>query len=773
MLTELGTPATTEVGHARDARLPVVGIGASAGGIEAFREFFENMPSDSGMGFVVILHLPPGRKSLLPEILGRWTSMRVTEVTSGCLIEANCVYVQPAGSVLTVRNGRLHLHRPGADEPRETTPIDLFFDSLATALREDATGVILSGTGSDGALGLKAIKLRGGLTLAQGVDGTFPLHSGMPTSAIATGAVDIVVSVEAMPALILSVQEARRDRNAPVEATAAETDAGRLAICAALQRQVGHDFRGYKDKTFLRRVNRRMQVTGLVTLAGYVTRLEGDHAEAVTLFRDLLIGVTSFFRDAATFDLLQLSVMPHLFAGKGADDTVRVWVPGCATGEEAYSLAMLLCEHANRLGPAAPRLQVFATDIDEPAIATARAGRYPSTLLQGLSLERLSRFFVEGNDGSYTAAKQVREICTFSAHSLTRDPPFSRIDLVSCRNLLIYLDTDLQAAVLPAFHYSLVPDGVLLLGSSETVSRHEDLFATLDRNHRIFQRRDVPSPPLRLSGKVSQQAALQGRTPPGAAGPRGGTAKTMGRVAARILDRFAPAFVVVAENGTVVQFSSRIGRYLEPAPGPAAQNVLAMARRGLRAHVRTALKQAVETGRPVEKAGIPLAGEAARRLTLAVEPLPEHGRTRCTWSCSSRLDRRRATRGPHRRLASKAGSNASSKPSCGTRGTSSRPSPSSTRPRSRNCGAPTRSCTPSTRNCNPPTRSWRPPRRRSSPSTRSWRRSTASSPARWTSWTTGIPISGTCSRARRSRPSSSTPISWCAASPRRSPASTT
>ncbi len=257
---------------------------------------------------------------------------------------------------------------------------------------------------------------------------------------------------------------------------------------------------------------------------------------------------------------------------------------------------------------------------------TARAGRYPSTLLQGMSPERLSRFFVEGSDGSYTVSKQVRGVCMFSEHSLTRDPPLSRIDLVSCRNLLIYLDTELQAGVLPAFHYSLVPDGILLLGSSETVSRHEGLFATLDRDHRIFQRRNVPSPALRLFGKSGAQASpSQGVLPAKAGRVRGGPEKTTNRVAALILDRFAPAFVVVAADGAVVEFSSRVGRYLEPAPGLPNQNVLSMARPGLGAHLRTALQQAVETGRSVEESGILIAGEGVRRITLAVEPLPEQG----------------------------------------------------------------------------------------------------------------------------------------------------
>ena len=279
-----------------------------------------------------------------------------------------------------------------------------------------------------------------------------------------------------MPSRIMAIQDARQKSDDLVTLSAEKVDAARLAICTILNRTVGHDFSGYKDKTFLRRVQRRMQVLGLTALDAFIARLEADRDEVVMLFCDLLIGVTSFFRDQETFAALQRTVVPRLFEGKSPDATIRIWVPGCATGEEAYSLAILMREQLDRLDGNAPRVQVFATDIDEPAIATARAGRYPAALLQGLSSERLSRYFVHGIDGSYTIAKSVRELCTFSAHSLTRDPPFSRIDLLSCRNLLIYLDLELQGVVIPAFHYSLVPDGILLLGSSETVNRHESLF---------------------------------------------------------------------------------------------------------------------------------------------------------------------------------------------------------------------------------------------------------------------------------------------------------
>ena len=608
---------------------PIVGIGASAGGVEAFRGFFENMRPDSGMSFVVILHLPPDRKSLLPEILARWTTMRIVNVTGGCVVEANCVYVPPAGAVVTLRNGRLYPHSAASDEPREFTPIDVFFNSLGAAIGEDAIGIVLSGTGSDGTLGLKAIKACGGLTLAQGVSGTSPQHDGMPASAIAAGVVDVVIPVKAMPGRIIGMQATRRAILKPVEFNGQQADTARLAICASLHRQIGHDFSGYKEKTFLRRVQRRMQVLGLTRLDEYVTRLEGDRGEGVLLFQDLLIGVTSFFRDTDTFETLERLVVPRLFEGKGPSSVVRVWVAGCATGEEAYSLAMLMREHAEGLGQDAPRIQVFATDIDEPAIATARAGRYPSILLQGLSPTRLSRFFVEGVEGSYTVGKEVRELCTFSAHSLTRDPPFSRIDLVSCRNLLIYLANDLQAVVIPAFHYSLVPKGILLLGSSESISRHDDLFSILDRSHRIFQRRNTPSLPLQLTGKVGsgEASTVKAGTSSRKGAARTGVPRMDNRAGLRILERFAPAFVVVDADGDIVQYSTRIGRFLEPAPGAPSQNVLVMARRGLRSHLRSMLNQAVESGRPVEKSGVSVAvaGEAAQRITLAVEPLPEPG----------------------------------------------------------------------------------------------------------------------------------------------------
>jgi two-component system CheB/CheR fusion protein len=599
--------------------MQIVGIGASAGGIEAFRLFFEVMPPESGMGFVVVLHMSAAHKSMLPEIIARSTAMAVTMATDGDLVQANNVYVIPPGHVGTLQGGRLRLRHLALDIPRETAPIDEFFDSLAADLGEASVGIVLSGTGHDGALGLKAIRARGGLTLAQGTDGSAPQYSGMPASAIATGAVDLIVPVQDMPGLIVQIKD-RHEAGVPAPTSALNTDTSRLSICRILFARVGHDFSGYKEATFLRRVQRRMQVLGLPNMPDYIIRLEEDREEALLLFRDLLIGVTTFFRDAGAFAAVKQVVLPKLFEGKRAGDQVRIWVPGCATGEEAYSLAILLREHMDGLKDT-PKVQVFATDIDEPAIGTARAGRYPASLLDGLSPERRNRFF-NRQENSYVITKEVRDLCTFSAHSLVRDPPFSRMDLVSCRNLLIYMDVELQATVIPSFHYSLVPGGVLLLGSAETVARHDGLFAPLEKAHRIFLRRDGPSPPLKVPPRSAPRASS---APNGEQSDQQNGRTDWPRVLAvansRVLERFAAPFVVVTEDGNVVHYSSHAGGFLQPALGPPSRSVFDMARRSLRHPLRAALRIAAETGRTAEHA-VPGDANGAVAVTLVVEPLP-------------------------------------------------------------------------------------------------------------------------------------------------------
>jgi two-component system CheB/CheR fusion protein len=604
--------------------LSLVGIGASAGGIEAFHRFFEGMPADSGLAFVVVLHLTAGRKSMLPDILARWTTMRVTEAQDGEAVAANQVLVIPPGVVASLRDGHLSLYTTTSETvPAKIAPIDVFFDSMAAALGEDAVGVVLSGTGHDGALGLKAIKARGGLTLAQGTNGTAPEYPGMPDSAVAAGAVDLHVAVEEMPGHILAARQARLATLREADQPILDIDRIRREISDVLRSRLGHDFSQYKLQTFLRRVQRRMQVLQLTSYADYIARLKVDREQVVLLFRDLLISVTSFFRDSETFAALEKDIIPGLFQGKDATSELRVWVPGCATGEEVYSLAMLLREHMDKLATR-PKVQIFASDIDEVAIATARLGQYPATLLDGMPSERRSRFFVEG-PGGCVVRQEARELCTFSAHSLVRDPPFSRIDLISCRNLLIYLDNDLQDRIIPIFHYALVPRGILVLGSSETIARHERLFSPLDRSNRIFIRQDGPSDvpsvyqPAAGDPRPGVGGAFANRTDSKANWPR-----AIAFANRRVLERFASPFVVVTSAGEVAHFSSHTGRYLEPALGSPTANLFEMARKGWSLELRAVLRRCVETKRPVEQQRSLIGANAdpGPPVRLVVEPLP-------------------------------------------------------------------------------------------------------------------------------------------------------
>src|ERR1700737_3247317 len=477
--------------HAGKSRVmpnrPIVGIGASAGGVEALEGFFKSMPADNGMGFVVVTHLPPNRESMLALIIGRATQMPVVDARDGEMVDAEHVYVLPAGAVLTIREGRLRLRHTGTAD-HERTPINLFFTSLAQDQAEHTIGIVLSGTGSDGTLGLKAIKENGGLTVAQGSNVTRPRFAQMPLSAVAAGFVDLVLPVEDIPDRIIAYVRNWNafDPQQPVDVLS--------TVYTLLRTRTGHDFSEYKDRTFQRRVQRRMQVVQTARLEEYVEQLQKDPDEVRALLRALLIGAPDFFRDDAAFRVLETSVVPKLFEGKHAADEVRVWVVGCATGEEAYSLAILLREHMDRTR-AAPKVQIFATDIDDAAMGVARAARYSADLVKGISPARLERFFV--HEGStYHLVKDLREMCIFSTHSVIRDPPFSRLDLISCRNLLIYMKPSLQEQIIPLLHYSLGPSGSLLLGLSENVGRYAELFVPLDKKNRIFQRRDIARPSL-------------------------------------------------------------------------------------------------------------------------------------------------------------------------------------------------------------------------------------------------------------------------------------
>ncbi|MBN1166829.1 MAG: hypothetical protein JXA44_06820, partial [Methanospirillaceae archaeon] len=462
---------------------PVVGIGASAGGLAAFEAFFSGMPADTepGMAFVLVQHLAPDHKSILTDLIRRYTRMQVFEVEDDMKVQINCAYIIPPGRDMAFLNGRLQLLEPAA--PRgQRLPIDFFFRSLAQDQRERAIGVVLSGTGSDGTLGVRSIKGEGGMVMVQNPESTE--YDGMPRSAIATGLVDYELPPAEMPAQLIAYVTHAFGRPPRPAVPTPRSENAQKKIFVMLRTRTGHDFSQYKPSTIQRRIERRMAVHQIESMEDYVRFIQQTPDEVDALFRDMLIGVTSFFRDSEAFGALEEQVIPRLFTGKGADTPIRIWVPGCSTGEEAYSLAILLAEHQETLKQSW-KVQVFATDIDSHAIAVARVGIYPASIASDLTPERLSRFFAaEPGDGAYRIHKSIRDMLIFSEQNVIKDPPFSKLDLISCRNLLIYLDSDLQKKLVPLFHYALNPGGYLFLGTSETVNEFSDLFATRERRQK-------------------------------------------------------------------------------------------------------------------------------------------------------------------------------------------------------------------------------------------------------------------------------------------------
>jgi two-component system CheB/CheR fusion protein len=611
-----------------DKLFPIVGVGASAGGVEALEGFFRGLPSDPGLAIVIVTHLSPERESLLHEVVARYTQLPIRIAADDMAVEINHVYVLPADAILSIRKRRLALSRTQGRPERK--PIDLFLSSLAVDLGELAAGVVLSGGDSDGTLGVKAIKERGGLTLAQIADGFGPLHPDMPNNAISTGLVDFAVPAEAMGRKLVEFVRAVADFDSgeagSIPLATNPTGANIIAaIYGVLRQQIGHDFSGYKTTTFLRRVQRRMQVTQLDTIEGYVEHLRQDPQEVSALFRDLLINVTTFFRDAEAFDSLAKLVIPKLFEGRGASDTVRVWVPACATGEEVFSIAILLREQMDSLATI-PRVQLFATDIDERALAIARAARYPAALLDHVSPERRKRFLIP-DGASFVIAKDVRDLCIFSPHSIIRDPPFSRLDLISCRNLLIYFGAEMQDHVIPTFHFALQPDGYLFLGLAENVSQFDDLFQPIDKKHRIFLRRSDVMPRVRLPLMVN--ALRPGQTselaPPRRAKLDGASLRQA--VDQQVLERFSPPHVLVNGAGDVIYYSNKTGKYLEAPAGSPTRQLLTMARRDLRIDLRALFREAVETGRRATQNGVSVDNDSGgvQLVNLTIERLNERG----------------------------------------------------------------------------------------------------------------------------------------------------
>jgi two-component system CheB/CheR fusion protein len=600
----------------------IVGIGASAGGVEAVSSFFDHELGSGHAAFVVVMHLAPGRVSHLPDILSRHTSMPVQFAEDGMAIEAGQVYVLPPAVFMTVKGDQLRL-TPLDTADRLPTVIDRFFNSLAQCCGQHAIGVVLSGTGADGALGLKAIKERGGLTIAQGEDGSAPLFSGMPQSAVSIGAIDAQLPVEDIPARLAKALDALADADSAN--ALADQESLRKEICVLLRDSTGHDFSGYKPNTFFRRVQRRMHVRGVPTAKVYLETLKEDPAELTALFRDLLISVTSFFRDTESFEVLERDVVPAIFRNKKGTDEVRVWVSGCATGEEAYTLGMLLLEYADKVGGDLPRIRVFATDIDEYALTIARNGRYPSVLMDAVSPERRKAFFTESHD-HLAVNKRLRGVCTFSPHNALQDPPFSRIDLASCRNLLIYLDVEFQDRVMPILHYALRPDGYLFMGMAEGATRFSTLFAPVSKAHRIFRKlpgSDGNIAQLLLPRDGSTRAA---RT---VFAKRGDSAMQAmrKRIEARVLQVHTPPYVLVTPQGEALFYSGRTGPFLEFSPGAPSRQLLNNARKELRLGLRRALHQASRTRQRVILPEINIKQEdGLRRVQVRIDPF-EDGET--------------------------------------------------------------------------------------------------------------------------------------------------
>lgn len=703
------------------AGFPIVGIGASAGGLAAFEAFFSGMPAatDPGMAFVLVQHLAPDHKSILTDLIRRYTRMQVFEVEDGMAVQPNCAYIIPPNRDMAFLNGALQLLEPSA--PRgQRLPIDFFFRSLAQDQRERAIGIVLSGTGSDGTQGVRAIKGEGGMVMVQNPASTE--YDGMPRSAIATGLVDYELPPAEMPAqLIAYVTHAFGQPPLAATAPAPQTENALKKLFILLRAQTGHDFSQYKPSTLHRRIERRLAVHQIETLDGYVKYLQQTPAEVEALFRDLLIGVTNFFRDPEAFKALEQQVIPKLFADKPAGAAIRVWSPGCSTGEEAYSLAILLAERQEAL-KRSYQVQVFATDIDSQAIVTARTGLYPASIAADLSPERLARFFAaEPDGGAYRIHKGIRDLLVFSEQNVIKDPPFSKLDLISCRNLLIYLGGDLQKKLIPLFHYALNPGGFLFLGTSETVGEFADLFATLDRKLKLYQRKEAihSAPRVALGCFLPPMTAIEGALPRDAGRSAGFKKLPLRELTERaLLQQIAPAGALVNGHGDILYLHGRTGRYLEPAPGEAGtNNILKMARDGLRRDLTTALHQAVAGKEIVRCPGLRVKTNGdLTTVNLTVRPVAPGPAATPGRTAPLRIPTRASRR---------------SSRNCRPRRNTSRPPTRNWRPPTRNSNPRTKRCSRSTKNCNPPTRSWRPPKRNCNRSTRSWPRSTPNCKPRW------------------------------------------
>ena len=598
----------------RQERLPfpIVGIGASAGGLEALEQFLTNVPQGSGMAFVIVQHLDPTHKGIMAELLQRTTGMKVSQVTDRMQVKPNCVYVIPPNKDMSILHGMLHLFEPTA--PRGLRlPIDFFLRSLAEDRQELSIGVILSGMGSDGTMGLRAIKEKAGVALVQ--EPASAKFDSMPRSAIEAGLADLVAPAEDLPGKIIAYL-----RHALVitrtEFPLEEKDQSALEkVLILLRGKTGHDFSLYKKNTVYRRIERRMSIHQINRIASYVRYLQENPQEVELLFKELLIGVTRFFRDPEAWDQVREKAIPAILAGRPSGGMLRAWSAGCSTGEEAYSLAIAFKEALEQVKPTENfTLQIFATDLDRDAIDKARQGVYPANIAADVSPERLQRFFIKNGNG-YRVGKEIREMVTFATQNIIMDPPFTKLDILICRNLLIYLTPELQKKLMPLFHYSLIPGGILFLGSAESVNTFTDLFEPLNIKSRLFRRRESALPAEPPAFPASFVPALPGV-------PKELTllkpAATLQSLADQLLlQHFSPPAVLTNDKGDILYISGRTGKYLEPAAGKANWNIFAMAREGLSFELGSAFQRAIRQKKAITAKGLRV-GVAGDTLTVDI-----------------------------------------------------------------------------------------------------------------------------------------------------------
>jgi two-component system, chemotaxis family, CheB/CheR fusion protein len=599
------TKASEPRAGSKVAVFPIVGIGASAGGLAALTAFFSGMPGDldSGMAFIVVQHLAPDHPSLLSDLIQRQTTMQVVEVEDGTVVEPNRVYIIPPGRDMALLNGTLQLLTPTAPHGQRL-PIDFFFRSLADDRHEHAICVVLAGAGSDGTLGLRSIKGEGGMAMAQNPESAE--FDGMPTSAIATGLVDYVVPPAEMPAQLMEYAAhafAHRPKRVP-RADASHSEGELKRIFVLLRARSGNDFSFYKRNTIMRRVERRMAVNHVDSIEEYVRCLQEDPEEIDALHQDLLIGVTSFFRDPAAFSALEKKVIARILASKEAGDRVRMWVPACSTGEEAYSVAIMLLEQMDALGTRFDT-KIFATDIDSRAIGKARAGVYPSNISADVSEVRLSRYFTrESPEGALRVAKVVRDMIVFSEQNAVTDPPFSQLDFVSCRNLLIYLSGPLQRQLVAKLQYALKPGGFLCVGASESLTGFGEWFETVDAKAKIYRRKEGPALSNRMIAEPSSSTLGESTDGRGSAEALGTDSNLRELIESEILGRSGLVAALVDSRGEMLYVHGRAGLYLEQGPGKPGTNILKMAREGLGWVLTAALEKAAAQTEPAVYPGV-------------------------------------------------------------------------------------------------------------------------------------------------------------------------